>query len=119
MASAFKAIGKFIFGGGGSGTQPAGSSGSACPAQNPSGTPNTNKPTAQPTFLSSAAAAPAAGAVAGGRPCSGVNPWPSLYLSPKLPRSASFRPMPDPQWAMMAAAMMHENGRLVNPRTRL
>ena len=30
-------------------------------------TPNTNKPTAQPTFLSSAAAAPAAGAVAGGK----------------------------------------------------
>ena len=22
-------------------------------------------------------------------------------------------PMPDPQWSMMAAAMMHENGRLV------
>ena len=37
------------------------------PAQNPTGTPNTNKPTAQPTFLSSAAAAPAAGATTGGK----------------------------------------------------
>ena len=67
MASAFKAIGKFIFGGGGSGTQPSAPPAQPAPAQNPPGTPNTNKPMAQPTFLSSAAAAPAAGAVAGGK----------------------------------------------------
>lgn len=28
-------------------------------------------------------------------------------------------PMPDPQWAMMAAAMMHENGRLVQSDSKL
>jgi len=27
-------------------------------------------------------------------------------------------PMPDPQWSMMAAAMMHENGRLVQRETK-
>ena len=28
-------------------------------------------------------------------------------------------PMPDPQWSMMAAAMMHENGRLVQSDPKL
>ena len=28
-------------------------------------------------------------------------------------RPAQRLPMPDPQWSMMAAAMMHENGRLI------
>lgn len=28
-------------------------------------------------------------------------------------------PMPDPQWAMMAAAMMHENGRLVQSEDKV
>lgn len=28
-------------------------------------------------------------------------------------------PMPDPQWAMMAAAMMHENGRLMQSDQKL
>ena len=51
MASAFKAIGKFIFGGGGSGTQPSAPPAQPAPAQNPSGTPNTNSPPAQTYFL--------------------------------------------------------------------
>lgn len=28
-------------------------------------------------------------------------------------------PMPDPQWSMMAAALMHENGRLVQSDSKL
>ena len=28
-------------------------------------------------------------------------------------------PMPDPQWSMMAAAMMHENGRLVQSEDKI
>ena len=67
MSSAFKAIGKFLFGSGQSQTQPQAAPPAPAPAQNPTGTPNTNKPTAQPTFLSSADAAPAAGATTGGK----------------------------------------------------
>lgn len=33
----------------------------------------------------------------------------------QAPSMRQLPPMPDPQWAMMAAAMMHENGRLVQP----
>lgn len=31
----------------------------------------------------------------------------------KAPAQRQLPPMPDPQWSMMAAALMHENGRLV------
>ena len=33
----------------------------------------------------------------------------------QAPAQRQLPPMPDPQYAMMAAAMMHENGRLVQP----
>ena len=32
----------------------------------------------------------------------------------QAPAKRQLPPMPDPQWSMMAAAMMHENGRLVH-----
>ena len=34
-------------------------------------------------------------------------------------RAKAQLPMPDPQWSMMAAAMMHENGRLVQSDQKL
>ena len=42
-----------------------------------------------------------------------VVPFAQAPLKRQLP------PMPDPQWAMMAAAMMHENGRLVQSDPKL
>lgn len=42
-----------------------------------------------------------------------VVPFAQTPLKRQLP------PMPDPQWAMMAAAMMHENGRLVQSDAKL
>ena len=37
----------------------------------------------------------------------------------QAPSKRQLPPMPDPQYAMMAAAMMHENGRLVQPDAKL
>ena len=37
----------------------------------------------------------------------------------QAPSMRQLPPMPDPQWAMMAAAMMHENGRLVQSDAKL
>jgi len=42
-----------------------------------------------------------------------VVPFAQAPLKRQLP------PMPDPQWSMMAAAMMHENGRLVEPEDKI
>lgn len=37
----------------------------------------------------------------------------------QAPAKRQLPPMPDPQWSMMAAAMMHENGRLVQSDPKL
>ena len=37
----------------------------------------------------------------------------------QAPAKRQLPPMPDPQWSMMAAAMMHENGRLVQSDKKL
>ena len=37
----------------------------------------------------------------------------------QAPAQRQLPPMPDPQYAMMAAAMMHENGRLVQSDAKL
>ena len=37
----------------------------------------------------------------------------------QAPAKRQLPPMPDPQWSMMAAAMMHENGRLVQSEDKI
>ena len=65
MASAFKGIAKFLFGGGaGSSPQPTAQPSTPAPQQQPIGNSSTNKADASPSFLAAAAPAPAAGGTA-------------------------------------------------------
>ena len=114
MFSAFKAIGKFLFGSGQSQTQPQAAPPAPCACPEPDWHPKHQQAhrSADLPFLGGCrsqllaqpqAARPAWELIHGNR----------CTFRPNLLRSASFPPMPDPQFAMMAAAMMHENGRLV------
>jgi hypothetical protein len=62
MASAFKGIGKFLFGGGGSTPTPQAPPATPAPQQQPIGTASTNKAIDSPSFLAAAAPSPGAGA---------------------------------------------------------
>ena len=64
MASAFKGIGKFLFGGSTSAPTPQAPPATPAPQQQPMGTSATNKAIDSPSFLAAAAPAPGAGATA-------------------------------------------------------